>query len=92
MNPGCTRRRLLAHVPRAAELFLVQPGEGVSGGVELPAGLGHGPVAGRPVDREHGPPIAVLPAEVHEERLAVVLHASAVSGVALLVQDARLRA
>ena len=67
----------------------VQARVGVFGGLELAERLRHGPAAGRAVDGHHGPALAVLVAEVHEQGVAVVLDAQPVGGIGSLVQHAR---
>src|SRR6185312_8796219 len=67
----------------------VQALEGVSRRLALTARLRDGPAPGGAVDGENGPAAAVFVAEVHEQRVAVVLDAQTVGVVALLAEDAR---
>src|SRR4051794_23429487 len=60
----------------------------LDGRVALARGLGDRPAPGGAVDREHGPVAALLAAQVHEQRVAVVLDAQPVPWFAVLVQDA----
>ncbi len=59
------------------------------GRVNLPEGLGDSPVPSRPVDGQDDPPLAILVAEMDQQRVPVVLDAQPVVGVALLVENAR---
>src|SRR5690348_7716115 len=57
-------------------------------GVALARRLGDRPAPRGTVDRQHGPVAAILAAEMDEQRVAVVLDAQPVPGIAVLVQDA----
>jgi hypothetical protein len=59
--------------------------ERLRGGIELAHGLPHRPPPRGAVDRKHGPPRAVLAAQMHEDRVAVVLDAGAVRWVPLFI-------
>ena len=73
----------------AGSRLAVETGVGVPGGVELAAGLGHDPAPRRAIDGQDGPAVAVLVAELDQQRLAVVLDAEPVGRVALLEERAR---
>ena len=53
----------------------------LGGRVDLVVSLGYRPDAARPVDRDRGPSVAVLVADVHEQGVIVVLDAHAMSRV-----------
>jgi len=55
-------------------------------GVELPTRLADRRSPRVPIDREHGPALSFLAAEVHEDRVAIVLHAHPMGRIALLVK------
>src|SRR4051794_30446597 len=59
----------------------------LDGRVALARGLGDRPAPGGSVDREHGPVAAVLAAQVHEQRVAVVLDAQPVAWIVVLMED-----
>src|SRR5687768_12925593 len=46
------------------------------------------PLPGRPVDRERGPALTVLPRDVDQQRVLVVLHANPVPGIPFFFQAA----
>ena len=69
--------------------FAVEPGVRVFGGVELPGRLRDSPTASCAIDREDGPPVAVLVTEMHQQGLSIVLDPQPMVRVALLVKDPR---
>jgi hypothetical protein len=89
---GETANRSAIVVPDGSLLVsvAVESLERILRGVQLPSRFANGPSTCGSIDRHHDPAGAVLAAEVHEERVFVVLHASAMIRVALLMEEPRL--
>ena len=76
-------------VGHAGSALLVQPLVGLLRRVDLAQRLRHHPAPAGAIDRQHGPSAPVLVAQMHEQRVAIVLHAQAVIRVAVFAQRAR---
>jgi hypothetical protein len=76
-----------AHVPPWPSLS-VELLVGTGGRVDLAPLLGHRPAPGQAIDGDGGPAVAVLAAEMDQQRVVVVLDAQTVLRAALLVQAA----
>lgn len=91
-------RRLLGRESESLEAVSSRPGSCVAieprvrvfCRVKLPPSLSHDPAPSPSIDGQDGPALAVLVAEVHEQRVSIVLDPQSVGGVVLLAEDARL--